>query len=119
MQRTEDLTLCEMIEPRSCQSVEHKPEHNESQVAIENLSARLVCERLIGNCGNCPLLLAVRNYIEGSPRRQARCMGEKLANRNWVFVRTIEFEQVVRNGTVQGQLAQLNQPCAEKSGHER
>ena len=97
------------------ESLEQKTQGDESEIAVDDSRAGRVLESLVSNCSNCGIALTFGQQVERTPRGQSRSVRQQLAHRDRVFVRAIEFRQIVRDRAVQGQFAQLNAAGAEQT----
>src|SRR6185369_4888952 len=96
------------------QSLQQNPQRDESEIAVNNTSAGLVLEIEVRNRARRAIRLVLSQQVERPPRRQARRVREQLTDGDHLLVRALKFRQVMRNRTVERQLAQLDQTRAEQ-----
>src|ERR1041385_2234842 len=100
------------------QALQQDSQRDESEIAIDHTRARLVLEIEPRDRTCRAIRLVLREHIERSPRRQSRRMRQQLTDSDHLFVSAIEFRQVMRNGAVERQLAQLDETRAEQRRDE-
>src|ERR1051326_913947 len=100
-------------------SLEQHSEGDESEIAVDDARTGFVFEIHVRDRARRAFTLVFGEQVQRTPCGQTGSVRQQLADRDDLFVSAIEFRQVVRNGTVERQLAELDATRAEQRGDER